>query len=345
MLPKLIRLPLTVTYDSDDYTLTVTPKEDARLGAVMVSVPEFAALRDHEVTLMEHHRGRYVTKHTVNSTDYGVPLGSIAGCFTPSVLDASGPRVLPFKPWPGPINNLADFGMLQAMHARKQPLTLHEQFRLGNYGRFPIQNFSMIRLHPNHEFKIAGSRILAGTTITRAYLWCVQLEDADYDLFERQDNADYLDAPHWFTHALILAAAAGVDEKSERQFNPAIPANLGLQVLTTMAMAHSQNAGATYDETYLSAVLASWHGKDQEDLFPKWAAQRQLLTEVTHQTIQEYDPARRLGLWLPYNSRYYVGTQRLTTAQQKDVRLTQYGLLKNSNADGQMVGESPLCVC
>ena len=345
MLPRLLRIPLTVAYDSDDFTLSVTPKEDARLGAVFITVDQEAALRDHEVTLMEHHRGRYVTKHTVGSTDYGVPLGSIAGRLAPSVLDATAPRVLPFRAWPGPVNNFADFSMLSSMHAKGQKLTLHEQFRLGNYGRFPIQNFSMIRLHPNHQFKVSGNRILGATAITRAYLWCVKLDQSDYDLLDRRDDADYIDAPHWFTHALILAAAAGVDEKSERKFDPSLPANIGMQVLTTLAMAHSQNAGATYDETYLSAVLASWHGADQEDLFPKWAAQRQLLTEVTHQTMQEYDPARRLGLWLPYNSRYYVQTQRLTTAQQKDVRLTQYGLLKYSNADGKPVGETPLCVC
>lgn len=347
MLPRIVRIPFDVEYTNDDYELSVTPPDHARLGAVFITVDQKAALYDHQVAAIEHFRRKHLTPHTVSGTDYGAPLGHVAGTFDPSVYDAASPRVLPFRPWPGLINNFVDFDWLRGRYARGEQLNLHEQFRLANFGKLPCRDFSMIRLQPQHEFKVSGSRIYGETAISKAYLHCIVLDDTDYALFERQEHADFVDSPHWLVHALILAAAAGVGSGAEeRKFNAPAQAKLGLQVLATMAMAHENNAGTiAYNEAYLAAVLLRFTGNDNNSIFPSFADQRQLLTELSTQILQEVDPCRRLGLWVPWNGRYHVETQRTVTTYQKDVRMTHYGLLKPSNSLGEMVDPPAICAC
>lgn len=339
MLPRLVRLPLTVDYDGDDYTLTVTPPDHARLGAVAVSVDSHAALRDHHVKGMEHSRRKAVTSHTVSGTEYGIPLGSIACCLNPNVLDSVAPRAKQLSVWPGRINDLRDYMQLSAKCARGVKLTLHELFRYANFGRFPCESFSMMRLMPEQEFKISGSRKLGATSITYAYLWCVVLEEEDYDLFASEEDADFVEAPHWLAHTMILQAAAGTIGQKERKWSPSILPNLGLDVLGTFAMAYSNDGAGTiaYDESYLSALLAFPLGSEQQHLYPSYANQRQVFTEFTAQLLQEYDPAQQLGLWLPWRSSYYFDLKVLVTDEQKDVHVTQYGTLQPSNKLGERV--------
>lgn len=344
MLPRLVRLPLSISsYSSDAADLTVTPPDKARLAAVAWSMDKAAALYDHEVLSISHFRREHVTK----DGDVGVPLGATANLFDPSVLDGSAPRVQPIRPWPGLINNFIDYDLLRARYLAGERLTLHEEFRLANFGRLPCKDFAMIRLVPQHEFKISVKRIEGATSITRAYLWCIELDEADFSLFEKQEAADWVDSPHWLAHSLQLAAASGVEGAAlERKFNAAVQARLGLQVWATFAAGYSNTDGTRdYDETYLQSLLVRWLGAEQQPLFPSYADHRQLLTEFTQQTLQEYDPCRRVGLWLPWQSRYYLDVQRLTTAQAKDVRLANYGLLKHSNAAGELVGGKAVCVC
>lgn len=338
MLPKLVHLPLTISaYASGVVTLSLTPPANARLAVIGVKVDQLAALYDHEVTSIQHGTYEGVSTHAVNSTVYGAPLGTVANYFGP--LQADGDvqaAVRPFRPWPGRMNSLFDLTRLLAKQWRGEQLSKRELQRALIGGAYPARDFAAWKLDPNVTFTLTAKRIYGATAITYASLVCIELDEVQEELL-CDGRADLTDRPHWLVQAAELVAASGSVIQNERKWAGASLPGYGLKVLQSFAQICSNNSGTKlYDDTYLSKVLVRFLGKDQEALVKSYADKRQLITAFTTQLLQEYDQSKEFGLELPWQTRLHVETETLTSTYQKDLRLVHYGLLRQSDALGNM---------
>jgi len=301
--PFLRRVPLQVVYDDDNFEMTVTLPDWAKEGGVALSAYPFAALSDHEVLSIEHNEIEHVTRndYPAGANVFGVPLGHIASFIGHGIVADASTFVpgRPLKLWPG-------FDRAAGMPCERQ--------------------VAMIPIKGTRQFKISGRRIFGATVITKAYLW---LAPVDAELHTRlcDGSKSLIGQPHWLAQRLDLAAAAGVDASPvERDWNQYDDKNL--RILQPMAAGYSNDGEViAYEPAYANATLLRVRGWADERIFPDYAEGAHRLSEWAPATLQEWDCLRDPQIVVPAKSGLRLYTERELTPEDKEIRLTFYGVL------------------
>lgn len=250
-----------------------------------------------------------------------------------------------FKPWPGRLNDPADWQRLLYKLQQNQQLTAHEQLRLKFARAVPCESFAGWHVTPSVDFKIRLQRIHGSTSITRAYLWAVDYTDElnPDELHEMIcQMPDLTDQPHWLTAAGNLTAAAAAQTPIELEWVNSDIGPHALRVRALMAMAHSNAAGTiTYDVSYLQNLLLNIKEAGNKDIYPSYANQRQPLEAQAVQYLQQLDCWRRFDYLLRWNTDLLLTPETLAaTGNTRDLRLSFYGLLRPQSEGGNVADRS-----
>lgn len=243
-----------------------------------------------------------------------------------------------FQPWPGRLNDPADWQMLAYKVADKRPLTAHEAWRSRFARAVPCERFTAWPVTPGVDFVVEVARIFGSTSITRAYLWCIEFDSNDDTRLQRCQMPDYTDYPQWLTVAGQVSAGAAVQADVERQWVSSDLAPHALRITHLLAMAHSNNSGTfAYDVSYLQNLLLRVKEAGSKRLLPDFADVRQRLDEMAVQYLQQLDCWKRFDYLLGWNSSLLLEYENTAaTSYQRDVRATFYGLLR-PQSNGQVL--------
>lgn len=270
VLPKLLRLPLTVSaYSGGQATLTYTVPQGFRLGVVGLSVYPIAALNDHQVLSLKHNEYEAVKVSTVSSVDYGVPLAHVASYLgAESYLDgtrrSTGNRM---KFWPG---------------------------RLVFPGLSCEAGVSMIPLKENAVFTITVKRLYGSTSIDQAYLWAVPLSEEEH---RRRCNGqqNVVDRPQWVSQLVVVNGSAS-SAKTVQETRWSAYDDRALRLRQLFATVYYDNSGLGYaaddaDKLYLS--VRDWN---DVPLLPSMLENQDRVSEFCAAAMQSFDCARDLQL-------------------------------------------------
>lgn len=243
-----------------------------------------------------------------------------------------------FQPWPGRLNDPADWNMLAYKVAQRQPLSPHEAWRSRFARAVPCERFTAWPVTPGVDFVVEVARIFGATSITRAYLWCIEFDEQDDTRLQRCQMPDYTDYPQWLAAAAQVSAAAAVQADQERSWVSSDIGPHALRITHMLAMAHSNNGGTfAYDVSYLQNLLLRVKEAGSKRLLPDYADVRQRLDERAVQYLQQLDCWRRFDYLLGWNSSLLLEIENAAaTSYQRDVRLSFYGLLR-PQSNGQVL--------
>jgi hypothetical protein len=250
-----------------------------------------------------------------------------------------------FKPWPGRLNDPADWQRLLYKIQQNQPLTGHEALRLKFARAVPCEGFAAWHVTPNVDFKVRLQRIHGSTSITRAYLWAIDYTDeVNPDELHGMICAmpDLTDYPHWMVAAGNLTAGAAVQTPIEPNWINSEIAPHALRIRALLAMAHSNASGTiTYGVSYLQNLLLSIKEAGKKDIYPTYANQRQPLEAQAVQYLQQLDCWRRFDYLLRWNTELQITPETLAaTSNTRDLRLSFYGLLRPQSEGGNVADRS-----
>lgn len=303
--PFLRRVALEVgAYVGNEVELTMTLPDYSQDAAVALSAYPRAALIDHEVLSIEHNEYEAVVNG--DGGDYGLPLAHVAGYLSRPPAGTTDP-VMPgekVKLWPGYFVN------------ESMPCP---------------QGVALIPIRGTRKFTIKLRRLFGATSIDRAYLWTVPIEDRDEHRRLCDGRKNLQGRPFWWTQRLELAAAAGVSVNAVpmrwEQYD-----SFALQTKQIFGTPYSDDGvDLAYDATYGDATLIRLRGYSDERLYPEYADERQRLWELATLGMQSFDCLREPGLYVPNRGGFRIYTEREVTAEAKDVRLTFYGCLADMN--------------
>lgn len=307
--PFLHRVELTVgSYSGGQVDLTWTPPDWARCAIVGMSVGTRDAMVDHQVLAFEHNEYNAVTKSTVSSTEYGVPLCHVACHLTHAV----GGDATPVRPqqglrlWPGQF---------------KSPYLPCER------------DFALIPVKGTRQVKITAKRIYGSTSIARAYLWLIPFENQAEHARLCDGRQRLIGAPHWLGQKLELAAASGLETAAiERKFNAYDDFNLRVRQL--FGTGYYNNGGTiSHDPTYAAATLLRLRNYDNSRVVPEYADGLHRVPELCSQMLPEFDCLRDPQVVVQAKRGLRLDAERETTTYQKDVWLSFYGVLEDALAE------------
>ncbi|MDH5639662.1 MAG: hypothetical protein OEY28_00100 [Nitrospira sp.] len=312
-------------YAGGQATLSKQIDNAANLAAVGLSVYGKGREYDHEILSMTHGGFDAIVK----DGDDGVPLGHVASFMGHGDLSLAGAEGelfgwRGFKPWPGRIEALNPALILKGQ--RGEPFTEAERIRLelGARHRY-LPPFTIWPLIPGLNFSVTVSRLFGGTSIDKAYLWCVELT-RDHRRALCDGNRNWVDYPIWLAEKIQIPLAGGVQDTVDSYWNHAD--GFALRVKQWMITVYSNIAETLALASTYNDALTCKPEVNGERVFPHYANERVRVSEIMTPHLQLFDPAKDFDVVIPSRARQNWHITSAGTAAQADVYLTTYGLLR-----------------